>query len=601
MKNYSVEKYYEHSIYDYWIFSSHNTYLTYDQISESSNLCYYNLIMNIFMGGCVEIDLYNLYEDPKTKEKDIMVKHSPNQKQFVKLSKIMNTIVKTMKKKFDYIKQNINVPVGPVIVSFDNKKTITDETQTVFWDILHKTLYCTENKNNDMFPNDIFPWVQIINKDITLMKISLEQLNGKILIRGKEKKNPTDSKKTFIQPPYSPYSPYSPKYKKKEIPTDNICIQPHKIFMDKTKWFNITNTKLYAFEQINENKNLSESLGSYGSFGSKNKNIKNVEKTHMINANVILNSYNNLIRIYPNGIRIYSNNYDNYGYLLNGIQMVAINLQVLDKSWFINMAIFNPLFNTKCKNNICLKDYTIEQMLNVKSFVLKPDWLIGLSKYPQLYDLTMTFNMPPKFTKHLNDDIHVSIGNNKIKGKLNKGFSKLTLIGINVTIPVLFIKINHLLSSYVIAVKLLWDETNLSNNIIVYPIKLNKKKILLHHYNNPSISDTDESCNNSDLMNIIKQIELSINYVWEKSSIVDPKINELNNLVDKNITFTNINDSNDNKQQIINKFSPKPIQLDISVDEDDTKQEFSPDEKKVAISKKIPVDDADTGDLDNDK
>ena len=239
MKNYSVENYYAHSIYDYWIFSSHNTYLTYDQISESSNLCYYNLIMNIFMGGCVEIDLYNLYEDPKTKEKDIMVKHSPNQKQFVKLSKIMNTIVKTMKKKFDYIKQNINVPVGPVIVSFDNKKTITDETQTVFWDILHKTLYKYEEYCGK--PNDICPWVQIINKDtLNLMNIPLENLNGKILIRGKEKKNPTDSKKTFIRPPY----------------TNNI-------FIHETKWFNITNTKLNAFEQINENKNLSESLGSY--------------------------------------------------------------------------------------------------------------------------------------------------------------------------------------------------------------------------------------------------------------------------------------------------------------------------------------------------
>jgi hypothetical protein len=528
------------------------------------------------MGGCVEIDLYNLYEDPKTKEKDIMIKHAPNQKQFVKLSKIMNTITKTMKKKFDYIKQNINVPVGPVIVSFDNKKTVTDETQNVFWDILNKTLYKYEEYCGK--PDDICPWVQIINEDtLNMINIPLEKLNGKILIRGKEKKNPNDGKKTFIKPQIN-----------------------NNIFRHETKWFNITNTKLNAFNQINENKNLSESLGSYGSFGSKNKNIENVENNHMINTNVILNSYNNLIRIYPNGIRIYSNNYDNYGYLLNGVQMVAINLQVLDKSWFINMAIFNPSFHTKCEKNICVADYTREKMLNVRSFVLKPDWLIGLSKYPQLYDLSLNFTMPQTFTKHLNDDISISIGNIKTKGKFEKGKIKLDLKGINVTIPVLFIKIKHLLSSYVIAVKLLWDENNLlNNNIIVYPIKLNKKKVLLHKYNNPSISDKDESCNNSDLMNIVKQIELSIQYNWTLSQTKDPKIDELNNFFE-NITFSNINDLNKSKQQIINKISPKQIQIDISVDEDDTKQEFSSDEEKEAKSEKIPVDDADTGD-DNDK
>jgi hypothetical protein len=532
------------------------------------------------MGGSIEIDLYNVYEDPKTKEKDIMVKHASNQKQFIKLSKIMNTIVKTMKKKFDSIKQNISVPNGPIIVSFDNKNIITEEAQNIFWEILNKTLYNYQEYCGNI--NDICPWVQIINEStINYMNLSLEELNGKILIRGKEKRNKNNGTKTFIKPKIN----------------DNI-------FIHETQWFNITNTKINAFDQINKNKNLSESLSSFGCFGSKNKNIENVEIKHVINKNLILNSYHNLIRIYPNGIKIYSNNYDNYGFLLNGVQLLAINLQVLDKSWFINMALFNPSFHTKCYKKICKEQYIRENMLDVHAFVLKPYWLIGLSKYPQLYDIEIQITMPIKTSdvkysvdkKHFNDDIYASIGNVKINTKFSNGICKLNLNGINVTNPILFINIKHKFSSYVMAVRLLWDDTKLSNNYIkIYPIKLNKKQILFHKYNNPTISKDEESCNNSDLMDIIKQIELEVKYDWQLSLIKDPIIDELNKHFE-NYNFTNITDLNKHKQNIINKISPIQSQLDISIDED-----ISDDENitKILSEKKISIenisDEADMG------
>jgi hypothetical protein len=54
------EWYFKQSLFSYWISSSHNTYLPYDQILGRSSICYYRLQLMFYYGGCVEIDTYGV-------------------------------------------------------------------------------------------------------------------------------------------------------------------------------------------------------------------------------------------------------------------------------------------------------------------------------------------------------------------------------------------------------------------------------------------------------------------------------------------------------------------------------------------------------------
>ena len=147
------EKYYSYPIYDYWILSSHNTYFPFDQYVGDANMCYYNLITSVFMGGCVEVDLYGIYE--KDKIYDIKVRHAPTKKNFLKLSELLKKIVLLMKRKYQLKKEGKNLPVGPLIISFDNKDLSFDEkkhkkddrkhSQNIFWQILEDNLLKYDN------------------------------------------------------------------------------------------------------------------------------------------------------------------------------------------------------------------------------------------------------------------------------------------------------------------------------------------------------------------------------------------------------------------------------------------------------------------------
>jgi len=187
----SNDKYYKHPIYDYWILSSHNTYLPFDQYLAEGNMCYYNLILNVFMGGCIEIDLYGIHKSKKDKNYDIKIRHAPINLKFLKLSKTLKKIVQIMKHKYDLKQLGKKLPIGPLIISFDNKDISfkddedninnVEQMQNIFWQVLNDNLLKYDNKlcNSDLSK---CPWIQIISDEtLDYTKKNLEDLDIKIL------------------------------------------------------------------------------------------------------------------------------------------------------------------------------------------------------------------------------------------------------------------------------------------------------------------------------------------------------------------------------------------------------------------------------------
>lgn len=558
----SNDEYYKHSIYDYWILSSHNTYLPFDQYFAGANMCYYNLILNVFMGGCIEIDLYGIHKSKKDKNYDIKIRHAPINRKFLKLSKTLKKIVQIMKYKYVLKQSDKKLPIGPLIISFDNKDisfkdkddiNSDEQMQNIFWKVLNDNLL--KYDNNNLCNSDLSkcPWIQIISDEtLDYTKINLEDLDMKILLRGKEKQNfkriitggitGGSTKKMFIPPQH--------KIKGFE--------GYENIFNSETRWFHLSNTKLKSFEGLavdksgKQIKNMSESIASYGLKklgGSDSKVIKDIEEEHKITYYAIENTKYNLIRIFPDGKRIKSHNYDNLGYLMNGCQLVALNFQVIDKPWFQVMAIFNPDFFTTCNEN-CesgkIQDIIAKKTHKLKSYVLKPKWLRNdgnILEYPEKHKITLNINIDisGKKDKYKDSKINVEIGINK---KENIGYQKdikIEIENINVTLPVLYIELLQGDNKYKGAYLLEWEKNNTNDTkkkIYLYKFKQNK------HYNDipTDIKDDDtkyDVCDtNAFFMHINKKIECTINYKWEntntkividntnKSNVINPEEDE---------------------------------------------------------------------------
>ena len=89
----SNKNYLKQNIYSYWISSSHNTYLPYGQVFDPASVCYYKLMLNIYFGGCVEIDTDSISPD----KDDIIITHLPTNTKTISLRQVFRIVISALK------------------------------------------------------------------------------------------------------------------------------------------------------------------------------------------------------------------------------------------------------------------------------------------------------------------------------------------------------------------------------------------------------------------------------------------------------------------------------------------------------------------------
>lgn len=501
--------YYKQNIYSYWISSSHNTYLPYNQYSDSNSVCYYRLQSMMYFGGCLEIDTVSISED----NNDIMITHldtNPNQ---IRLSSVLQILFKTM----DY-KKNNNIITGPIILTYDNKKLKTKKEHDVFWSVIDR----------ELLSKDI-NFVYKIDNGFDLTKTPLNVLNNKILLRWGQNEKCINEQNID-----------------KDIGKE-LCPPPvelmKKISSNNEKWLHLNKGKYKFSKGILEETNLSVSI-SVGLTGD----IKEPNK------NVILNTQRNLLRMYPHFTSINSGNYNNMKFYRDGAQIVALNIQKMDTAWYLNSAMFLPNTGLPCSPKQVL-DENVECRTSWKesidgkqplAFRLKPLWLLGLIPHPGYYNLSIMAikvekynykeNMFEESSEYSNFEIFDGLYNNK-SSKTNNLNSNNIINNVDVSIPFFIISFcknciikNPYTSEYKTGVEIPWSIKQLEGEITVDLHKLQKTK--LNKFNKVNISEhNDNDCMDSYLFNSRKRLRVQLRYRWIKSNKEMNSLNEYNNKI----------------------------------------------------------------------
>lgn len=145
---------------DYYIASSHNTYLEEDQLFGKTNIdCYINFL-TYFGGGCIEIDIIRIEYNKEINNLDIIVGHYMTLTCELYLSDIFKKIK-------EFLENNNFKKLGPIIISFDNKYISNKNEYKLFWDMFYEYfepyLYLNFEDNN-LYIKDI------IGKNINKME-----------------------------------------------------------------------------------------------------------------------------------------------------------------------------------------------------------------------------------------------------------------------------------------------------------------------------------------------------------------------------------------------------------------------------------------------
>ena len=291
---------------NYYIVSSHNSYLSGNQITGKADMKCINNFIELYKGGCIELDLFGI------KENDIIVRHMPIVGSQILLSDIFKNIKNIISN---------NQMTGPVILYFDNK-TIDIKNQQIFWYLLFSIL------SDYLYP--------ITNTNI--LDTPLNNVIGKILIMWDEYHNDYDNKSLLIRKLISP--------------NKNDILNLHNLH-NLHNLNNLNNLDKIYINQILDKDNIKSFFNNnkWTHFNKSNIKSKSINPyfTLYINNNKFFNkikkniSYtqNNILRIHHKAHYINSNNFPLIPCLLNGSQMVALNTQSLDIQTLLMRKIFN--------------------------------------------------------------------------------------------------------------------------------------------------------------------------------------------------------------------------------------------------------------------
>jgi hypothetical protein len=464
--------YLSQKLFSYWISSSHNTYLPFNQNTNEVSVCYYNLQSMVYSGGCLEIDTYGIEND------DVVITHLPTNPNKIKLEDILDVIMDALNNK---IKKGIIS--GPFILTFDNKNLKKKSQQNIFWNTINnKLLSGAKVEEYFKLSGDPIP-IQEIDEKFNLSEIPIKNMSNKILFRwGLNKKCNTteDDVGHDLCPP------------SKEI--------ADKFTKNENQWVHLTKGAKGFTSKFISDQNMSQSIDT-----------PLISRLTQINLFSIMNTQRNIIRFYPNAFNIDSGNYDNMKYFRDGAQITALNLQKIGSARLLNDAVFIPPKSTYCSPKEILQG-KCEHIHNIQAYRLKPLWLIGLLPYPDLYDLEIDLteiNLPDlkfQFTYGLNKKLF-----NKV---LNK---KIYISDVDVTVP--FFVVEY--SGFKNGIEIVWSETQLSNKIDfnLYKFNFKKEKDVFKKEKDTDYNKVDtHNCENDKLLNHSETKQFTIKYKWTKST-----------------------------------------------------------------------------------
>jgi hypothetical protein len=253
-----------------------------------------------------------------------------------------------------------------------------------------------------------------------------------------------------------------------------------------------------------------------------------------------------------------SQNYDNMIFFRDGFQITALNIQHLSDAWYLNSAVFLPLYGIPCSPNDTSKSQvnpcyngwnSIKQQNNREplAYRLKPLWLLGLLPYPNLYDLKIRVLELHKIENEIKSPLdalseypmcNITYGFNKMVGKAQKAGAYIELTNIDPTIPFFVIDIyksgvlSKLLSTYKGGLEISWNYTSLKGRVVFTAHKIRKTNI--GTFNKVELID---NCDTSYFFNSRKQIEIVLEYEWTKSSEI-PEMYNYNQTI-KNLRYSN--------------------------------------------------------------
>jgi len=312
---------------DCYIASSHNTYLVGDQLFGAADIhCYLNFIKK-YGGGCVEMDIVSMKENKGKENKgkeDVYIKHTGTLTNGLYLRDILSGI-----------KDIINTPnqkmYGPVILSFDNKDLLHDGKQQIIWAILREELAGILYENYD--PENLI----------------IKNIIGKILIKWNQR---VDSVKCDCESGCMIRGLLSKELK----PCKNL-IKPN-FYNDTYKFWthmNQFNTTSFEHKDKKENKKEDEKEDKKEDEKEDKKEDEKEDKKHQSYDKIL--TQNRFIRIFPPGGNRNSENYPFMKYIIDGAQLVALNIQTQD---------FHTMFQMEFFRNGCLRK--------------KPNWLLKLNQ-----------------------------------------------------------------------------------------------------------------------------------------------------------------------------------------------------------------------------
>lgn len=319
-RNFESKHYYEHPLNEYYISSSHNTYLTGRQVVGESSVDGY--IRALQRGcKCVEIDIWN-GDDPN--ESEPVVNHGRTFTKSIGLTNVIRTI-----KKFAFITSPF-----PVILSLEIHCSGPSQLKVVaiLKDILKEDLILAPIDDMPVLPspNDLQHKFIVKVKKTTAFENLIEMDNGSF--------TSTTSTSTSTSTSQSEDNGTNSSSKSTSI-----------ILRRKNKTPKVINELsdlgIYAQGLKFRNFSLPESKTYNHCFSLGEKTINRILKDESTKNQLLKHNRKFLMRVYPGGTRINSTNYLPLPYWGVGCQLVATNWQTMDQGQLLNLAMFSSNSN----------------------------------------------------------------------------------------------------------------------------------------------------------------------------------------------------------------------------------------------------------------